>query len=101
MTDKTKMQKLSINELKYKANDSRDDIINMLLEAGSGHSAGPLDMADVFTALYFNVMNHNPENPKWDGRDYLILSCGHINPVLYATLAVAGHFPKEELKTFR
>jgi len=101
MTDKTKMQKLSINELKYKANDIREDIINMLLEAGSGHSAGPLDMADVFTALYFNVMNHNPENPKWDGRDYLILSCGHINPVLYATLAEAGYFPKEELKTLR
>ena len=101
MTDKTKMQKLSINELKYKANDIREDIINMLFEAGSGHSAGPLDMADVFTALYFNVMNHNPENPKWDGRDYLILSCGHINPVLYATLAEAGYFPKEELKTLR
>ena len=93
--------KLTINELKYKANDIREDIINMLLEAGSGHSAGPLDMADVFTALYFNVMNHNPENPKWDGRDYLILSCGHINPVLYATLAEAGYFPKDELKTLR
>ena len=93
--------KLTINELKYKANDIREDIINMLLEAGSGHSAGPLDMADVFTALYFNVMNHNPENPKWDGRDYLILSCGHINPGWYATLAEAGYVPKEELKTLR
>ena len=73
----------------------------MLLEAGSGHSAGPLDMADVFTVLYFNVMKHQPDNPKWDGRDYLVLSCGHINPVLYATLAEAGYFPKDELKTLR
>lgn len=95
------MQKLSINELKYKANDIRQDIIGMLLEAGSGHSAGPLDMADVFAALYFAVMNHQPDNPKWDGRDYLILSCGHINPVLYASLAEAGYFPKQELKTLR
>ena len=93
--------KLTINELKYKANDIREDIINMLLEAGSGHSAGPLDMADVFTVLYFNVMKHQPDNPKWDGRDYLVLSCGHINPVLYATLAEAGYFPKDELKTLR
>ncbi len=95
------MPKLSINELKYKANDIRQDIISMLLEAKSGHSAGPLDMADVFASLYFSVLNHQPENPKWDGRDYLVLSCGHINPVLYATLAEAGYFPKEELKTLR
>ncbi|MBI3232283.1 MAG: transketolase [Candidatus Doudnabacteria bacterium] len=95
------MQKLTINELKYKANDIRQDIIEMLLEAKSGHSAGPLDMADVFTVLYFAVLNHQPQNPKWDGRDYLILSCGHINPVLYASLAEAGYFPKEELKTLR
>ena len=92
---------LSINELKYKANDIRQDIIEMLLAAGSGHSAGPLDMADVFTALYFNVMEHNPSDPKWIGRDRLILSCGHICPVWYATLAEAGYFPKEELKTLR
>src|SRR3989338_9207612 len=93
--------KLSIHELKYKANDIRQDIIEMLLAAGSGHSAGPLDMADVFTALYFNVLEHDPQNPKWEGRDRLILSCGHICPVLYATLAEAGYFPKEELKTLR
>ncbi len=95
------MKKLSINELKYKANDIREDIIEMLVEAGSGHSAGPLDMADVFSALYFNVMNHDPKNPKWDERDYLVLSCGHINPVLYAALAEAEYFPKKELKTLR
>jgi transketolase len=93
--------KLSLNELKYKANDIRQDIIEMLVAAGSGHSAGPLDMADVFAVLYFNVLEHNPEDPKWEGRDRLILSCGHINPVLYATLAEAGYFPKEELKTLR
>jgi len=73
----------------------------MLLEAKSGHSAGPLGMADVFTALYFNVLNHDPKNPTWDGRDRLVLSCGHINPVLYASLGEAGYFPKEELKTLR
>lgn len=97
----TQMQKLSINEIKYKANDIRQDIISMLVEAGSGHSAGPLDMADVFASLYFNVMEHNPEDPKWEGRDRLILSCGHISPVLYATMAEAGYFPKEELMTLR
>ena len=95
------MQKLSINELKYKANDIREGIIEMLVEAGSGHSAGSLDMADVFTVLYFNVLNHNPQNPKWADRDYLILSCGHICPVLYASLGEAGYFPKAELKTLR
>jgi transketolase len=95
------MQKLSINELKYKANDIRQDIIQMLVEAGSGHSAGPLDMADIFTALYFNVMEHDPADPKWDGRDRLVLSCGHIAPVLYATLAEAGYFSKDHIKTLR
>jgi transketolase len=95
------MSTLSLHELKYKANDIREDIIEMLLAAKSGHSAGPLDMADVFTALYFNVLQHDPKNPTWDGRDYLVLSAGHICPVLYATLAEAGYFPKEELKTLR
>ncbi len=95
------MQKLSIHELQYKANDIRQDIIKMLLAAGSGHSAGPLDMADVFAALYFNVLNHDPKNPAWDARDRLVLSAGHICPVLYATLAEAGYFPVEELLTLR
>lgn len=95
------MSKLSIEEIKYKANDIRQDIISMLVEAGSGHSAGPLDMADVFAALYFAVLNYNPEDPKWEGRDRLVLSCGHICPVLYATMAEAGYFPKAELKTLR
>lgn len=95
------MKKLSVNELKYKANDIRQDIIEMLLAAGSGHSAGPLDMADVFACLYFNILEHHPEEPKWAGRDRLVLSCGHINPVLYASLGEAGYFPKEELLTLR
>lgn len=94
--------KLSIQEQKYKANDIRQDIIQMLLSAKSGHSAGPLGMADVFSALYFGgILHYKPEEPAWDGRDYLVLSCGHINPVLYATLAEAGFFPKDELQTLR
>ena len=95
------MQKLSTNQIRLKANDIRQDIIDMLLEAKSGHSAGPLGMSDVFAALYFNILKHDPKNPDWDGRDRLVLSCGHICPVLYATLANADYFPKSELKTLR
>lgn len=79
----------------------REDIIKELVAAGSGHSAGPLGMADVFTALYFHILQHNPKKPLWAERDRLILSNGHICPVLYATLARAGYFPLEELKTLR
>jgi len=75
------MQQYNIEELEKKANDIRQDIISMLLEAGSGHSAGPLDMADIFCALYFRVMKHDPKKPKWPERDRLILSNGHIVPV--------------------
>lgn len=92
---------LSITNLKYKANDIRQDIIQMLLQAKSGHSAGPLGMADVFTALYFNILSFQSENPTWEARDRLVLSCGHICPVLYASLAEAGYFAKEELLTLR
>ncbi len=95
------MQQLSIDNLQEKANEVRQDIIQMLLEAGSGHSAGPLGMADVFTALYFHILNHDPQNPLWEDRDRLFLSCGHITPVRYATMAEAGYFPKEELMTLR
>ena len=95
------MEKLPIHQLKVKANDIRQDIIEMLVEAKSGHSAGPLGMADVFASLYFNVMDHDPADPLWKGRDRLVLSCGHICPVLYATLAEAGYFPKGELMTLR
>ncbi|MBI1960665.1 MAG: transketolase, partial [Candidatus Liptonbacteria bacterium] len=83
------------------ANTIRQDIIHALLEAGSGHSAGPLGMADIFAALYFHVLNHNPKKPHWPDRDRLILSNGHICPVRYAAMAHAGYFPVEELKTLR
>ncbi len=90
-----------IKELKLIANKIRQDVIESLVEAGSGHSAGSLGMADVLTALYFNVLKHDPENPGWGKRDYFVLSNGHICPVLYATLANAGYFPEEELLTLR
>jgi transketolase len=90
-----------ILELERKANDIRQSIIEMLVEAGSGHTAGPLGMADVFTVLYFHTLRHDPKNPAWDERDRLILSNGHICPVLYATMAHAGYFPLEELCTLR
>src|SRR3990167_9021119 len=90
-----------IKELCERAVIIREDIISMLLEAGSGHSAGPLGMADVFTALYFNVLNQKPDDPGWEERDRLFLSNGHIAPVRYATMANAGYFPRAELKTLR
>ncbi len=88
-------------ELALKANDIRQSIISMLLEAGSGHTAGPLGMADVFTALYFDLLRHDPERPDWPERDRLVLSNGHICPVLYAAMAHSGYFPVEELLTLR
>ncbi len=95
---------LTDNELKkleVTANLIRQDIIEMLLEAGSGHSGGPLGMADIFTALYFHILNHDPVKPDWNERDRLILSHGHICPVRYATMARSGYFPVSELKTLR
>lgn len=90
-----------ITELEKKANEIRQSIIEMLVCAGSGHTAGPLDMADIFTLLYFSVMQHDPSDPQWEDRDRLVLSAGHICPVLYATMAHAGYFPIEELTTLR
>jgi transketolase len=87
--------------LEEKANQIRQLIIEMLLEAGSGHSAGPLGMADIFSAFYFHILRHDPKNPDWPDRDRLILSNGHICPVRYAAMALAGYFPIEELKTLR
>jgi transketolase len=92
---------LSLLELNKKANLIRQDIVKMLLEAGSGHSAGPLGMTDVFTALYFAVLRHQPAQPNWPDRDRVVLSNGHICPVLYATLAHAGYFPLTQLMTLR
>jgi len=90
-----------IKFLETKANEIRQDIIKMLLEAGSGHSAGSLGMADIFTAFYFHILKHNPEKPDWEERDRLVLSNGHICPVLYAAMAHAGYFPVKELMTLR
>lgn len=73
----------------------------MLVEAGSGHTAGPLGMADVFTAMFFEVLRYKPKEPNWPERDRFVLSNGHINPVFYATMAHAGYFPVAELKTLR
>lgn len=87
--------------LEEMANKIRQDIISSLVEAKSGHSAGPLGMADIFTAMYFHILKHDPKNPSWSERDRLVLSNGHICPVLYATLANAGYFPVEELMTLR
>lgn len=98
------MLQLTDEKIKWmaeKANEIRRSIIQMLVEAGSGHSAGPLGMADIFTALYFHILKHEPTNPEWEERDRLVLSNGHIAPVYYATLAHAGYFPVEELKTLR
>lgn len=90
-----------LKDLELKANKIRQLIIEMLLEAGSGHSAGPLGMADIFTAFYFHILNHDPKNPSLPNRDRLVLSNGHICPVQYATMALAGYFPIDELKTLR
>lgn len=91
----------TLGKLEYIANRIRQDIIQMLLAAGSGHSAGPLGMVEVFTALYFAVLRHRPHQPDWMDRDRVILSNGHICPVWYATLAAAGYLPHAELRTLR
>lgn len=91
----------TIEDLRKTANSIRKDLITSLLAAGSGHSAGPLGMADVFTALYFDILNHDPKNPEWEDRDRLFLSCGHIVPIRYVAMAHAGYFPKSRLKTLR
>jgi transketolase len=90
-----------IKKLKIKANEIRKSIIRMLFSAGSGHTAGPLGMTDIFTLLYFHTLKHDPKNPDWEDRDRLILSNGHICPVLYASMAHAGYFEIEELETLR
>lgn len=93
---------MTIDQLQSTANQIRQDIITMLLAAGSGHAAGPLGMADMFTALYFGgVVNSDPKGPWNPSRDRVILSNGHICPVWYATLAHAGFFPREQLSTLR
>lgn len=90
-----------IKELEIKANDIRQSIISMLLEAKSGHTAGALGMADIFTLFYFHILRHDPKDPFWVDRDRFVLSNGHICPVLYASMAHSGYFPVEELNTLR
>jgi transketolase len=91
----------SAGELDEKSREIRKDIIRSLAEAGSGHTGGSLGLADIFSCLYFNILHHRPVEPSWPERDRLILSIGHVAPVLYATLAHAGYFPVDELKTLR
>lgn len=87
--------------LEEKARHIRELILTALAEAGSGHTGGSLDLADIFTVLYFDHLRHDPKNPTWEGRDKVVLSIGHTAPVLYATLAAAGYFPEEEMLTLR
>lgn len=91
----------AVAALEKKAEAIRETILSMLVAARSGHTAGPLGMADIFTAFYFHILKHDPKNPDWGERDYLILSNGHIVPVRYATMAHAGYFPVEECLTLR
>lgn len=95
------MQKLPLERLETIANEIREDIIRMLEHAGSGHSAGPLGLADIFTALYFDILNHDPKKPDWPERDVLLLSNGHCVPVRYVAMAHAGYFDRKELMTLR
>lgn len=90
-----------IKFLEEMASKIRHDTIEMVVNAGSGHVGGPLGMADIFTAMYFHILKHDPKNPEWTGRDQLVLSNGHICPVQYAALAHAGYFPLAEFKTLR
>ena len=94
-------KKYTISELEKKAVVIRKEIIKMLENAGSGHSAGPMGLADIFTAFYFDILRHDPKKPDWDERDYLILSNGHCVPVRYAAMAEVGYFNKNELSTLR
>lgn len=92
---------LDINSLKQKAYQFRREILEILNAAGSGHPGGSLSSVEIFISLYFYKLKHDPKNPQWEGRDYVIVSKGHCTPVVYVALTNAGYFPKEELKTYR
>lgn len=92
---------MTIKELEHKAKELRQDLIRSIYAAGSGHTGASLGLADVFTALYFNILNHRANDPQWENRDRLVLSIGHVAPVHYTSLAHAGYFPKEELLSLR
>lgn len=98
----TDLDKDKLKELKLKANQARQMVIETLVQTGgTGHTAGPLGMADIFTAFYFHMLTHDPKRPEWEERDRLVLSNGHICPIRYVSMAQAGYFPVEELKTLR
>ncbi len=90
-----------MEELKLKAKQIRREVIKMVAAAKSGHPGGPLGLADIYAALYFKILKHDPKNPNWEERDRLILSNGHVCAVRYASMALSGYFPIEDLKTFR
>lgn len=94
-------RQLTIKELEHKAYTLRQDVIRMLEAAKSGHSAGPLGLAEIFSVLYFDILRHDPGNPEWNDRDFFFLSNGHCVPIQYAAMAEAGYFPVEELQTLR
>jgi transketolase len=93
--------RLDAKELERMANKIRMHVIEMTSAAGSGHPGGSLSSAELFAALYFNILRHNPKDPEWEGRDKFVLSKGHVAPGLYAALAESGYFPTEELLTLR
>ncbi len=95
------VQDIDLQSLKKQAVVLRKDILETLQLAGSGHPGGSLSAVEIMLALYGHTLNHRPKEPAWDGRDRLIVSKGHVSPVVYVTLANFGYFPKEELKTFR
>lgn len=95
------MDEKNVSRLCEIANSIRKDIVTEVFTASSGHPGGSLSIADLLTYLYFNKMNIDASNPKWEDRDRLVLSKGHTAPALYAALAEKGFFPKEDLKGFR
>lgn len=90
-----------VNFLAQQALTIRRDIVTMLGKAGSGHTGGSLSCTDILTVLYFAIMNHDPENPRWEKRDRFILSKGHAAPAQYAVLAAAGYFSRDQLNSLR
>ena len=94
------MKKIPIEDLQNIATEVRRDVVKMIETAGSGHAAGSLGIAEIFTTLYFAVMNHDPKNPNWEERDRLVVSNGHVCPAQYAAMAHSGYFPLSKLKTY-
>jgi transketolase len=90
-----------VEELRDKALEVRRDIVTMLMDSGSGHTGGPLGIADFGTALFFHELNIDPRNPKWPARDFWHFSCGHVTPVIYSLMAERGYFPRRDLMKFR